>query len=104
MARPGTLYLMARYHGVVRTPLAGAPTPQLWSNFSPLETLFAMALDTRAAATAATPSANPATTTAAAKANATTPTSAHRPTGRAGALLLASALGGALAGPLLPPL
>jgi hypothetical protein len=23
----GTLYLMARYHGVVRTPLAGAPNP-----------------------------------------------------------------------------
>ncbi len=103
----GTLYFMARYHGVVCTPLAGAPTPhcpQLWSNFSPLYTLFATALDTRAAATAATPSANPATTTAPAKANATIPASALRPAVRAGALLLASALGGKLACLLLPPL
>jgi hypothetical protein len=87
----GTLYFMARYHGIVRLALAGAPAPQLWSNLAPLDALFAMALDTRGSAQAA--AAATVTTAATAKANSTrtTPASAHRPAAHAG-LLLASAL------------
>jgi hypothetical protein len=89
----GMLYFMARYHGIVRIALAGAPAPQLWSNLTPLDSLFAMAIDTRSSAQIATTTVTTATTAATtAKANTTTPSSAHRLAAFAGLrLLLASA-------------